>query len=211
MDKHLQFMEYEIAGNEDFFKHFCDKLGCKPVRNYDGEYMVLASPDFLYDYPERVVLIMPIKIICEEQEDLQGRKNIVYGIHLVRKVMNQTYDNSEYTSTAWNEYEGLISMYENKYGKAYILYDNNIPSQNDKHSILNGYINWNNTVGLTDEQKRDLRFLCECRYSKIAQFKNELGRIYVGQSYLNDELHIVYIDNEAEQIGKKEYYFNKLI
>lgn len=211
MEKHLQFMGYEIAGDECFYEHFRDKLGYKSYRTYDGAAGVIGSPDFLYPYPERIVRISPIQIIFEEYEDLQGRKNIVYGIHLERKVKNHVNGDPKYTDTAWREFDRLVSMYSHKYGTPKVIYENKVPEGSDKSRIFEYYMDWKKVDGLDEQQRNDLRFFCECRYSKIVEFNNELGRIYLGQSYLDDDLHIVYIDNEAEKIGAIEYNFSKLI
>ncbi len=211
MDKHLQFMGYEIAGDESFYEHFRDKLGYKSYRTYDGDAGVIGSPEFLYPYPERIVRISPIQIIFEEYEALQGRRNNVYGIHLVRIIKNQKNGDPKYSKTAWREFDRLISMYSHKYGVPKVIYENNVPSGSDKTQIFDYYLDWKNVDGLDEQQRDDLRFYYGFRYSKIVEFKNELGRIYLGQSYLDDDLHIVYIDNEAEKIGAIEYNFSKLI
>lgn len=214
MAKHLQFMGYEIAGDggECFSEHFRDKLGYEPYRTYDGDFGFIATPDFLYPYPERVVFIKPIHIIFEEYESLQGRKNIVYGIHLIRRVKNHANGDPNYTDTAWREFERLLSMYSHKYGTSIVLYENKVPEGADKSRIFHDYIlNWEEIDGLDKQQTQDMRFFLHFRYSKIVMFKNEVGRIYLGQSYLNDELQIVYIDNEAERVGEIEYNFSKLI
>ena len=213
MDEHLSFMGYSISGTElqSFFDYFREHHGGKPCQSYDGVPYVVVSPDFLDKYPERIVDVEPITSIFEEYESLKGRKNIVYGIHLERKIRNSRFKDMRYTVQAWKEFDRLVTMYEYKYGKQTILYDNKLPDEKEIDSKTILKLKWKDVESLSDSQRKDMCYFYDFLYGKVVMFSNEVGRIYIGQKYSNDELHIVYVDNGAEKIAKDEYNFVKSI
>ena len=213
MAEHLNFMGYDISGTElqDFFDFFSDKYGYKPYQSYDGIPYINISPDLFYKYPKRVLYIQPITSIFEEYEALRGRKNIVYGLNIVRRVRNHVLRDENYTKRAWNEYNSLLAMYKYKYGEPIVLYNNKLPEGMELTTKLSRRLHWEDVNSLTNEQRIDMRFLHDYLYSKVVLFSIAGGRIYLGQSYVSDCLNIIYIDNEAQRIADDEYNFVKVI
>ena len=188
----------------------------KWARTENGAVALKTTDDALLDFFGTVGALRTadenrITSIFEEYEALRGRKNIVYGLNIVRRVRNHVLRDENYTKRAWNEYNSLLAMYKYKYGEPIVLYDNKLPEGMELTTKLSRRLHWEDVNSLTNEQRIDMRFLHDYLYSKVVLFSIAGGRIYLGQSYVSDCLNIIYIDNEAQRIADDEYNFVKVI